>query len=142
MNASILHSITASHRPQYKTNSVYLCTVGLVNEGTLNWMALKEKLPLTFRQHELNSDLNYCRKEMEAANYILASEPGAYGQWEWHPSCRQAAETLRLARDEKNFTLIQQFETPDRTRFFLYHNEILPRVASADFASQKKLFER
>jgi hypothetical protein len=130
---------------------VYVTTASYVNSDMLNWLALKEKLPLEFGvpapTASLNwlwvDDLNLIARAFDQADFVVANEPTVLATNPKLPATQVAAETLEMARQRPDFQLLAERVNLEGKRYYIFqratpHSGIeIGRRASPNAAPRK-----
>ncbi len=103
---------------------VFVTFAGLVNEWTLDWLAMKRELPVEFFDHQLLKDHSLYRKSIEESPLILYAGDNTVGIYEWLPSWEIRQEIGAILQDPR-YRLIEQFQSPGPGSFKLYMNREL-----------------
>lgn len=101
---------------------VYMTTTGFVNTDVLKYLDLKRGLPgPRYIQHAYVKDLAVHLREIDLADYVIASEQGnteAYGGFV--PTGNFQDQTLAMVRDSGMFKEVAEFPTGNPKRYFLF----------------------
>jgi hypothetical protein len=98
-----------------------ITTYGIVSNHTLQWLADKEMVPLNFvglpnkSEQDLLQFLNQRDEYHPGFDFVVATEPGAYGVHDFLPSARTAGFMLEKVRENSEFFEIDQISAPGGT---------------------------
>jgi hypothetical protein len=100
---------------------VLFCTTGGYSDAsTLVFLSMVRGLELIGNGNYTETDLSIYRRNMQAASFILATEPGTGFVHEWLPSANVQEQTLAMAREMTEFGCIAEVPAKHGKRFFLF----------------------
>lgn len=109
--------------------NVLITTYGVISNHTLQWMADKEALPMTVTglpnkpMEDLQWIINQHEQHHQVVDFIVATEPGAYGVHDFLPSAKTAGEILELVRTSPEFAAIGTFPVPGGSKIRIFQRQ-------------------
>jgi len=109
--------------------NVLITTYGIVSNHTLQWLADKEMVPLNFvglpnkSEQDLIQFLNQRDEYHPGFDFVVATEPGAYGVHDFLPSARTAGFMLKQVRENPEFFEIGHIPVPDGTSVRIFQRK-------------------
>ncbi|MCC7351031.1 MAG: hypothetical protein IT446_10710 [Phycisphaerales bacterium] len=121
-NRTLNEVYAALHQSAAKRISTrtFVTTAGELNAETLQFLALRDALPMNFADQHRSDDLNLYRQELDRSDYCIASEAGVDGIIDWLPSTRIQDQTLELVRTYGGFRQIAEVPTINGRRYFIF----------------------
>lgn len=98
----------------------FVTSAGELNAETLQYLALRDSLPMNFADRHREDDLNLYRQELDRADFCIASEAGVEGVIDWLPSTKIQDQTLELVRSRGDFRQIAIVPTINGKRYFVF----------------------
>ncbi len=105
-----------------ESSRVFVTFSGLVNEFTLDWLASKDHLNLSFFDHHVYDQLDRFKKAIYRSAFILHAEDNTVGVFEWLPSWSIHSQVADLIESDPRFKLETTFDTPGPGSYRLYSN--------------------
>jgi hypothetical protein len=115
--------IALKERAGPRTYATFVTTFGTVNSETLRFLALQDGAALTFSDQALSDNLADHARDLETADFAVASEPGSGEVPGWLPSTRVEGPTLALIQSNPDFVQIASFPTPSGRRYYLFERQ-------------------
>lgn len=114
------------HLASADQGNVLITTYGLISNHTLQWMADKEALPMTVTglpnksMQDLHWIINQQEQHHQVVDFIIATEPGAYGVHAFLPSAKTAGEILEVVQTNSDFEAIGSFTAPGGAKVHVF----------------------
>ena len=129
--ADAARAFPSSTRSSEGSAKIYVTTASYVNGDLLNWIALRERLPLQFAfpapiigQRQLQwlwlDDLELIARAFDQADFVVANEPTVLATNPKLPATLVAAETLEMARQRSDFRLLTERVNLEGKRYFIF----------------------
>jgi hypothetical protein len=106
INNKILDLVKAHPLPLVQNPKVFLTTTGAVNSTLLIWIASKDTAAQAipqFTQLTYEKSLEAHRNMIMASDFVVASDPGAAGVFDFVPDHQLAGDTLQFVREAPDF---------------------------------------
>jgi hypothetical protein len=100
---------------------VYVTMRGTINRDVLDYLAARDgDESLNFAHEGIWVTLDDIRRQFDAADYVVAAEPGNDEVEASFPSTKLLGESLALVRSNPAFELLRAFPAPGGTQYFVF----------------------
>jgi len=114
----IYNALRAQHITPH--TRIYMTTTGYLNAGVLDYFYRRDTLhAMNIGENSFSGDVNLHRREIDVAEYVIASEPGNSDAFDF-PSGTIQGQTLALVREDADFEQIGAFPTLTGKPYFLF----------------------
>ena len=116
----IYHALRAEEAKP--SSEIYLTSSGYFNRSVLNYVALiRDLYPLRIVEQPFTDDLAIHAREINRADFVIASERGNSEAWEgFLKSGTVQDQTLELVRNDPQFELADRFPTHNAKSYYLF----------------------